>query len=338
MNSSIGSFRTNIGSIRKGDAYIIKMKYATSLTANIAYANTIPTVRISEYSIENGQYKEKDGFKYFFSKNIESSLNPDYDEENKALFEKYMGYVYGRLEFDKDLSENELQDWDRRFATFFEFGDASEIYIEDVQIFKEVIVNGKYYFPGGKFFTEVKNEYIYYKPNSTWKSIKDLTYSDKSDSPLPEYEPYYGKGNSAFTKVRSITAKESNRFNLLQDLNEKFECWMKINVERNTDGSIQIDDDYRQKKSVSFRENINEKNWIGFKYGVNSKSIQRTIDSSAVITKLIVKNNANEFGPDGFCSISRATDNVMKENFLLNFDYLGRQRLIDLDQVTADLY
>lgn len=364
MNSSIGSFRTNIGSIRKGDAYIIKMKYATSLTPNeeqqLVYADAIPTVRISEYSIVDGQYREwievesdtenesvsKEGasetakveFKYSFEEGIESSLNPDYDEENEELFEKYRGYVYGRLEFDKDLSENELQDWDRRFATFFEFGEESEIYIEDVQIFKEVIVNGKYYFPGGDFFAEVKNEYIYYKPNSTWKSIKDLIYSDKSDNPLPEYEPYYGEGNSAFTKVRSIAAKESNRFNLLQDLNEKFECWMKINVERNTDGSVQIDDDYRQKKSVSFRENINEKNWIGFKYGVNSKSIQRTIDSSAVITKLIVKNNANEFGPDGFCSISRATDNVMKENFLLNFDYLGRQRLIDLDQVTADLY
>jgi hypothetical protein len=43
--------------------------------------------------------------------------------------------------------------------------------------------------------------------------------------------------------VSSITAKESNRFNLLQDLNEKFECWTDFEVEHNGDGSIKLGKD-----------------------------------------------------------------------------------------------
>jgi hypothetical protein len=35
----------------------------------------------------------------------------------------------------------------------------------------------------------------------------------------------------------------------------------------------------------------------------------------------MVKNNANEFAPNGFCSISRATENPTGENFIINFDY-----------------
>jgi hypothetical protein len=150
--------------------------------------------------------------------------------------------------------------------------------------------------------------------------------------------------------VSSITAKESNRFNLLQELNEKFECWSRFRIERNkATGEILYgkdlnppvltgDEAYRQQKFISFHEYVGEPNYVGFSYGVNSKSIQRTIDSNAIVSKMIVKNNANEFAPNGFCSIARATENPTGENFILNFDHYIRHNLLDLDIITNDLY
>jgi hypothetical protein len=53
---------------------------------------------------------------------------------------------------------------------------------------------------------------------------------------------------------------------------------------------------------------------------------------------MIVKDNANEFAPNGFCSIARATENPNGENFLFNFDHYVRNRLLNLNTITNDLY
>jgi hypothetical protein len=47
-----------------------------------------------------------------------------------------------------------------------------------------------------------------------------------------------------FEKIRSITASESNRFNLIQDLCEIFECWAKFEIEHESDGRIKLDDNF----------------------------------------------------------------------------------------------
>ena len=219
------------------------------------------------------------------------------------------------------------------------------IYIEDVQVFPYEVYDdeGEHLcVPGGKLHSEIKTKYIYYKPNPEMKSIDDLkpVYSEYTDSSA--FEQLYGvdgaEGNE-FTKVRSISEKESNRFNLIQKLCETFECWPKFRVERDQEtGEIKYDENYRQQKYLSFREYVGKENFVGFRYGINSKSIQRTIDSAAIVSKMIVKDNANEFAPNGFCSIARATENPTGENFLLNFDHYVRQGLLDFDDVTNDLY
>jgi len=88
-------------------------------------------------------------------------------------------------------------------------------------------------------------------------------------------------------------------------------------------GEILLDesDGYRQKKWVTFHEYIGKDNYAGFRYGVNLKSIQRTLDSNGVVSKLIVKNNANQFAESGFCSIARAQENPIGENFIYDFSY-----------------
>jgi hypothetical protein len=98
------------------------------------------------------------------------------------------------------------------------------------------------------------------------------------------------------------------------------------------------DDNYRQKKWVSYKQFIGSDNPVGFKYGVNLKSIKRTIDSNSSISKIIVKNNSNQYANNGFCSISRAIDNPSGENALYNFDYYVSQKLLNFSTVNSDLY
>jgi phage minor structural protein len=66
-------------------------------------------------------------------------------------------------------------------------------------------------------------------------------------------------------------------------------------------------DNYHPIKTISFKEYIGKENYAGFKYGINLKSVQRTIESESIVTKLVVKDNSNEFGKGGFCSIARAS-------------------------------
>jgi phage minor structural protein len=74
-------------------------------------------------------------------------------------------------------------------------------------------------------------------------------------------------------------------------------------------------------KKIRFKRYVGQENWNGFKYGVNLKHIKRTIDSNQISTRVIVKPNKNEFAESGFCTIQRAHDNPLKENFLLDFSY-----------------
>jgi hypothetical protein len=242
----------------------------------------------------------------------------------------------------RSVSKTELTNWDFKVGLFFDFKTNRTVYIEDVQVFPYETYDdgeGRLCVPGGKLHSEIKTKYVYYNKLSesdAVSSIKDLKPIYSKYEP-GEYTPYYESG-SAFTKVRSISAKESNRYNILQDLCETFECWMKINVPHEPDGSLTLDDNFRPIKKISFRENVGRKNSIGFRYGVNSKSIQRTVDSAAVVSKMVVKDNANEFAPNGFCSIARAPDNPTGENFLLNFDHYVRHKLLDFGMLTNDLY
>jgi hypothetical protein len=76
--------------------------------------------------------------------------------------------------------------------------------------------------PGGSFSSRIETIYNYYLPNDSYKSIDDVVFSDQSTTELDNYKVKYREGADSFTKVRSITAKESNRFNLIQTLNETF--------------------------------------------------------------------------------------------------------------------
>ena len=354
MNEGIGGNRSSIGKFVEGEKYVLRMKYKIDSVGNKAYASTVPTAQICKYSFNEGKYVFEDVL--FAFKNQFSPIATNSIDEDGNYIDSLEEYIYAIMECKSSVSETELADWDFRVGLFFNFGEAQKVYIEDVQVFPyETYTDDKERLcvPGGKLLSEIKTKYVYYEPDSEMKSIKDLK---------PVYEKYVNdetfvqqyntnssniEGANEFTKVRSISAKESNRFNIIQSLCETFECWPKLSVKRNQitgqiyygkDLGLGADEAYRQQKFISFREYAGKENYVGFRYGINSKSIQRTLDSASIVSKMIVKDNANEFAPNGSCSIARASENPTGENFLLNFDHYVRQDLLDFDTVTNDLY
>lgn len=181
--------------------------------------------------------------------------------------------------------------------------------------------------------------YRYYDPTTTYSSADDLTYTWSGTEKNPDYIPYYGSNDNTYEKVRTITGKESNRFNLIQNLCETFECWAVFETEHNpATGEIIYDEKGCPKKTVSFREEIGERTGLGFIYGIDLKTIQRTINSDQIVSKTIVKPNSNEFAENGFCTIARAQDNYSKEAFVLDFGYYTSQGLLNGGQLNKDLY
>ena len=128
-----------------------------------------------------------------------------------------------------------------------------------------------------------------------------------------------------------VNVKESNYFNIIQSIAETFECWPKFIVGHNDNGEITT-------KTVKFFNYVGQENHVGFKYGVNSKDIKRTIDSNQIVSKLIVKANSNEYAPNGFCSIARAPASVTKDNVIYDFGYYANKGLINASSLQRDLY
>ena len=248
----------------------------------------------------------------------------------------------------------------KRVGIFFNLPLNTDFYFENVQFYRYVEYsrlkqNSEIEYetvvaePNGELFSAARTKYIYYQKSDDYKTADDI---------VPEYEGYTNDesfvkqyNTDEFEKIRSITASESNRFNMIQDLCEIFECWAKFKIEHKSNGEILLGKDkdwgdkecpehekYRQQKWISFHEYIGNKKFVGFKYGINLKSISRTLNSDGIVSKIVVKDNSNEFAPNGFCSIARAVENPSGENFIYNFDYYIQHGLLDRTDITNDLY
>lgn len=278
---------------------------------------------------------EKDGEK------VRESLAPSYDYD----------FVYYKGTWNGSLTEAELS---TIIPTFYitTAAESTEANIRHIELFEELkikqIIEDQEveftYVPGtisGKDLIIQNIHYIY--PANSAKKKEDIKYDYKGTQVPKEYLPVYNdSGENGFEKIRSITGKESNRYNLIQSLCESFECWadFRISHDINT-GKIELDikdNTVRQKKTITFRKNVGKENHAGFRYGINLKSIQRTLDSNQLSSKVIVKPNSNELAEGGFCTIADAEENPIGENFLLCFDYYIQHGLLEQQSVTNDLY
>ena len=328
-NSGIVDLRHHINGFVEGEEYIFGIKYGENSGdengKNGAYSLTSSksnlTMFVAQYNLEEGRYVYTDEdiiFSYTFNGSSSETI--------------YSSPVRCK----KSLTYAQMIEMTNQIGLFIQ-SESKEIYIQDVLFFPYIDKGfGDPLLPNEIKTGEVRTLYYYYEPDVNYKNIEEVRYVYKGEEqPLIYSEDY---NDIEYEKIRSITASESNRFNLIQELCEIFECWPKFEIEHKLTGEIELDENYRQKKYISFHEYVGHPNYAGFKYGINLKDIKRTVDSDGIISKLIVKNNSNEFATDGFCSIARATENPNGENFILDFGYYIQQGMMGLSEVTNDLY
>lgn len=326
-NSGLVDYRHYIDNFALNEEYICRLKCGKVAESGQYGAKTLYPVGdgiqfvVGVYELHNGVYEITEEI---FAGTFEA---PNED-----------GYVTVASKCLKALSYSDLVEMSKSLGFFLKFPDADSYYLEEAQFFKKIEKEDKtILLPNELLQSEIKTVYYYYKPNTSYKSIDEVEFVYKGYEPSAAYEEVYN--DKTFEKIRSIKAEESNRFNLIQELCEIFECWPKFRIEHNPmTGEILMDENHQQKKFVSFWKYIGKENDRGFKYGINLKAIKRTIESDSLVSKLIVKNNENEFAKDGFCTIARAQDNPNGENFILNFSYYIQQGMLKLSQITNDLY
>lgn len=350
-NTGISDNKFILKSLQKGQKFVVRIKYGFLKSKNLkkypnepyydkdtliphscfkiglcSYSydgNGEPVIETELFSTtlekgkENGFKRDKDGyFSAICTNNITFS--------ETELEEKNLGFFFA-LEKTKrsSLTEENLSDY-----TYF---------IEDCQIFqfKEKDDNsGEYYTPDDLIDGITKKVYNYFYTNSSYENAEEIEYIYRGYKEQPYKSLYYDD----YRQIRTIEAKESNYFNLIQNLCETFECWADFRVKHDSLGYILKDKQNNYIKEVILKPYTGKENWAGFHQGINLKNIVRTLDSSGITTKTIVKPNNNEFAPNGFCTIAYAEDNPSGESFIYDFSYYEEKGLVDRESLNTYLY
>ena len=255
----------------------------------------------------------------------------------------YLPYYYVIGEAKRALTNAVLTDSAEKIGIFiYPTGDSAEgdYFIQDIQLTRYVQdANGQPVLIGNvPTATSNPTEYYYLKPSvdSDADDVETFTSAAELLKDIGAEEQLIPLYNTGSEKVLSISASQSNCFNILQTIAETFECWIDLIVDHDARGYINRDEDGRPRKYVYLNEYAGDDNWAGFKYGVNLDTIERNINSDEIVTKLIVNQSQSDYVPEGYVSIANAKSNSSGESYILNFDYYYSQGLLDRDSVEAD--
>lgn len=223
---------------------------------------------------------------------------------------------------------------------FLTFGAAC--WIKEVQFYQKVEgYNGKIIHLGDMDTQSVGTTYYkYFYPNEAYADENDIEYVYYGTEKQSYEKVYEGTEGEyvKFEKIRSISEKNSNRFNLLQNIAETFECWVRFSILHDeTTGKIIYVNGFPQ-KTVYFKEKTGEQLGYGFVYGIDLKSISRSIDSNQIASKVIVSPNISEYANNGICEIAQSEYSETGENYILNFDYYISQGLLNGGEFNKYLY
>lgn len=321
-----------------GNSVTVKLVYQKSTSGTLEYITASDEVTVSNFTRDDTSPTDNDNLRGYPNPVDSQTDRTAYSED--ALGELYrdeQGYAYCFLKathstkaFGEDAYLELFMEPSTNYPEF-------KWHIQDIQFFeyKEQTVNNKTIpiFPGDIPTASVITNDVFYRVvnGSTGKEIEYLS------SNIDLYTPIRKEG---YTAVRHLEVKESNYFNNISSLAELFEVWVKFKVRHKKNGALLLDDTGMPIKEVVFSRFApgSKGNYAGFRYGVNLKNIKRNITSQNIATKLIVKDNNNEFATDGMCSIRRAKDNPTGENIIFNFDYFVNQGLVDYTQLLRDQY
>jgi tRNA isopentenyl-2-thiomethyl-A-37 hydroxylase MiaE len=268
----------------------------------------------------------------------EVKYNPDDDiYEIGPAWTSWGEITNGELELvinQEKVSETEFAEKKIKLVTKYTSNAELVCYLTKASLYKVVKNSSDKDMQPGDLDTKgiVLTEYKYVKADSLKDAtdIKKLVIYSVDELNYNTYQPVYIDGAE---KVRMVTIKESNYFNILQQIGETFEAWVDLQIERNEDGAV-------TNKFVWLKgyAGVGEINNACFRYGVNLEGIQRTHESKELVTKLIVKDNSNELAEDGYCSIAKASANLTKENYIYNFEYFHSNGMLDAKEYVDSLY
>ena len=253
----------------------------------------------------------------------------------------YLPYYYLTATAEKAIKNSDLTDPTQKFGIFiYTNSGTSPVYIQDIQLTRLIEDAEQKPILIGNVPTAASNptEYYYVKPLNgtaaedveTYTSIDEL--ADELEIDVQTIQPVYNENSE---KILSISVSQSNCFNILQTIAETFECWVDLVVDHDDRGYITYTDG-KPNKYVYLREYAGKDNWAGFKYGINLNTIERTVNSDEIVTKLIVDSSQSEYVEEGYVSIMNAPSNQSGESYIINFDYYYNQGLLDRDTVEAD--
>ena len=354
------AFYKTVNQTINGNKYSVKTFSANDIIFNfntqfkeapkVITGGTFDSDQRRQYIIDN--VVQTPSLKYYYREDGDSTnyvWNPD-----KRTFQPvsnsswFLRYYMNTAKAKQTVTSKKLQDPLVRIGIFLFTNDKSTfsnkcLYIEDVEIFKCLRDDKKQVILPGNVPTSasVKKETYYLKPKPGSNSSLINTYSTKSAIASDLYiseDDIVQVYNDNCEKVLSIEESQSNCFNILQTLCETFECWLKLTVEHEENGAIKLDENYKPIKKISFKKYVGKENYAGFKYGINLNSIERTIDSNEIVTKLIVAENQSDYIEDGMLTIAKAKSNPLKRPVIYNLDYYVQKGLIsDKDAYLKDL-
>lgn len=248
----------------------------------------------------------------------------------QANYDSESGYIIGVANAQYSITYEDLLN--KKFGFFINPKQNGILVIESIELFKYYLVDGKTLVPGYVSEDLIKTQYSFYREidNQSASNIDEVKFIYRGNTIPNNLTPVY---NESCEKIRSIEISKSNRFNILQELSETFECWPYFTIEHDSTGKI-----IRGTKKVTFKNYHGKDNFAGFKKGINLKNINRNIESEQIVTKIVVEANSNDYAVDKSCSIAKARDNPTGEQFFYDFRHYYNSGLLDKSIVLNDLY
>ena len=131
-------------------------------------------------------------------------------------------------------------------------------------------------------------------------------------------------------KLRLVDLEKSNIYNLTQNLAETFGVYCKY--------KYIYDNNYHiiGKKCIYYNNFLSEKDGkVDIIYPYDTSKIEREIDSADIVTKMFVTSIEDSTSPSGLITIADVAANKMREDYILNFDYLYSIGTITQEQYDA---
>lgn len=265
-------------------------------------------------------------------------------EELEQDYSNYLQYYYLIAEAQKAVPNSVLKDPTQKYGLFIYTDDAESsqkpFYIQDIQFTRYIEdAEGQPIIMGNvPTATSTETEYYYFQPADDMAADEVTMYTSleelkTSEGISADVIPLYNENSE---KNLTISASKSNCFDILQTIAETFECWIELYVEHDPNTGYIVYEGGVPQKYVYLREYAGDKQWAGFKYGVNLQSIEREINSNEFVTKLIVDQSQSEYVDEGYVSIASAPSNTNGESYILNFDYYYNQGLLNKEEAEVD--